>query len=148
MIHLKERPLGNSLAVQWLGLHASTAMAQVRSLVRELRSHKLRGVAKKTPKKQNQINHSKILQLQQIKTPKQKQNPPSFCYYCKKLGHWKRDCYTLSALGTFSPLTSLSNVLPILNDGALRNYRASSQSSLLICLEKRLSRLGMNLLQS
>ena len=33
------------------------------------------------------------LQIQQMKAPKQNQNPPSFCYYCKELGHWKRDCY-------------------------------------------------------
>ena len=33
---------GNSLAVQWLGPHASTAGAQVLSLVKELGSHKLR----------------------------------------------------------------------------------------------------------
>ena len=38
--------MGNSLAVQWLGLGAVTAVAQVRSLVRELRSHKMCGVAK------------------------------------------------------------------------------------------------------
>ena len=30
--------MGTSLAVQWLRLHASTAGAQVQSLVRELRS--------------------------------------------------------------------------------------------------------------
>ena len=39
--------LGNSLAVQWLGLGTFTAGAQVQSLVRELRSCKLCGVAKK-----------------------------------------------------------------------------------------------------
>ena len=38
---------GNSLAVQWLGLHAFTARAQVRSLVGELRPHKPRDMAKK-----------------------------------------------------------------------------------------------------
>ena len=37
---------GNSLAVQWLGLSTFTALAQVQSLVRELRSHKLLCVAK------------------------------------------------------------------------------------------------------
>ena len=37
---------GNSLVVQWLGLHAFTARAWVQSLVRELRSHKLCGMAK------------------------------------------------------------------------------------------------------
>ena len=41
---------GNSLAVQWLGLRAFIARAQVQSLVRELRSCKLRGVAKKKKK--------------------------------------------------------------------------------------------------
>ena len=39
---------GNSLAVQWLGLGAFTAVAQVQSLVGELRSCKPHGVAKKT----------------------------------------------------------------------------------------------------
>ena len=38
---------GISLAVQWLGFGAFTAVAQVPSLVRELRSHKPQGVAKK-----------------------------------------------------------------------------------------------------
>ena len=37
---------GNSLVVQWLGLSAFTARAWVQSLVRELRSHKLCGMAK------------------------------------------------------------------------------------------------------
>ena len=44
---------GNSLSVQWLGLSAFTAVAQVQSLVRELRSCKLCGVAKKKKKKTN-----------------------------------------------------------------------------------------------
>lgn len=35
--------------------------------------------------------------------------------------------------GTFSLLTSPSNVFLIPNERALRNYRSSSQSSLLIC---------------
>ena len=39
--------IGNSLAVQWLGLVTFTAGAQVQSLVGELRSHKLHRVAKK-----------------------------------------------------------------------------------------------------
>ena len=34
----------------------------------------------------------------------------------------------LSSLGTFSPLTSFSIVLPVLNDKAPRNYTGSSQS--------------------
>ena len=38
------------MAVQWLGLGAFTVVAQVQSLVRELRSHKLRGMAKKKKK--------------------------------------------------------------------------------------------------
>ena len=55
------------------------------------------------------------LQIQQMKAPKPKQNPPSFCCYCKKTGQWTRDCFTnLSTLVTFIPLTSLSNILPIL----------------------------------
>ena len=37
----------SSLAVQWLGLGTSTAVARIQSLGRELRSHKLRGMAKK-----------------------------------------------------------------------------------------------------
>ena len=43
---LKRLNLGNSLAVQWLGLCAYTARALVRSLVTELRSHKLCSAAK------------------------------------------------------------------------------------------------------
>ena len=38
---------GNSLVVQWLGLRAFTAVAQVQSLVGELRSHKPCSAAKK-----------------------------------------------------------------------------------------------------
>ena len=41
---------GNSLAVQWLGLSTFTAMAQVQSLVGEVRSQKLCGIAKKKKK--------------------------------------------------------------------------------------------------
>ena len=43
----KQRSKGNSLAVQWLGLHAFTAMPRVQSLVGELRSRKPGDVAKK-----------------------------------------------------------------------------------------------------
>ena len=39
----KKSGLENSLVVQWLGLHASTAGAQIQSLVGKLRSHKLHG---------------------------------------------------------------------------------------------------------
>ena len=39
--------------VQWLGLGDFTARAQVQSLVGELRSHKLRGVAKRKKKKKS-----------------------------------------------------------------------------------------------
>ena len=53
----------------------------------------------------------------------------------------------VSTLSGFSPLTSLSNILPILNDRVLRNYKGSSQFSLLISLEKHFSRLGINLFQ-
>ena len=42
---------GNSLVVQWLGLSAFTAGAQVQSLVRQLKSHKPCSVAKKKKKK-------------------------------------------------------------------------------------------------
>ena len=47
----KKTPPGTSLGVQWLGLWASTAGAQVRSLVRELRSHMPQGATKKQKKK-------------------------------------------------------------------------------------------------
>ena len=42
---------GNSMVVHWLGLGAFTAVAQVQFLVRELRSHKPRNVAKGKKKK-------------------------------------------------------------------------------------------------
>ena len=58
-----------------------------------------------------------------------------------------KDCYKFKCLSAFSPLTSLSNVLSILNNGALRNYRGSSQFSLLIG-EKYFSWLRMNLFLS
>ena len=44
---LKKMHSGNFLAVQWLRLGAFTPGAQVQSLVRELRSRKLCGAAKK-----------------------------------------------------------------------------------------------------
>ena len=37
----------NPLVVQWLGLGAFTAVACVQSLVREIRSHRSRGVSRK-----------------------------------------------------------------------------------------------------
>ena len=46
---------GNSLVVQWLGLGAFTAVAQVQSLVGELRSPKPRGMAKKKKRKERKI---------------------------------------------------------------------------------------------
>ena len=42
---------GNSLAVQWLGPGAFTAVAWVQSLVRELRSHKLIQATQQSQKK-------------------------------------------------------------------------------------------------
>ena len=49
--YVKTEGTGNSLAVQWLRLRASTAGARVRSLVRELRFRELHGAAKKKKKK-------------------------------------------------------------------------------------------------
>lgn len=46
---------GTPLAVQWLRFHASSAVGGVRSLVRELRSHVLRGMAKKLLLKSKEI---------------------------------------------------------------------------------------------
>ena len=48
-----------SLAVQWLGLGAFTAVAQVQSLVGELRSCKLHGMARpKKKKKKSYLKHT------------------------------------------------------------------------------------------
>ena len=47
----KEMNLGNSLVLQWMGLQASTAGAQVRCLVEEIRSQKPYGIGKKFKKK-------------------------------------------------------------------------------------------------
>ena len=60
----------NSLAVQWLGLSASTAKAGVQAMVRELRSHKLCSVAKNKNKKTEQktLKHSVPFQTCQIRT--------------------------------------------------------------------------------
>ena len=61
---LKQRTLGNSLAVQWLGLGAFTAVAQVQSLVRELRSRKPHSTAKnKQTSKQTNRGPSTLLYL-------------------------------------------------------------------------------------
>ena len=55
---LEEPTERNSLVVQWLGLHAFTPGAKVRSLVRELRSYKPSGMAKKkkSQHKNNEFN--------------------------------------------------------------------------------------------
>ena len=53
----KEKSLGNSLAVQWLGLSTFTAAAWVQSLVGEVRSRKLFSEAKKKKKKKKERNH-------------------------------------------------------------------------------------------
>ena len=47
---LKKLKIGNSLAVQWLGLSTFIAGAQVQSVVGELGSHKPHGAAKKKKK--------------------------------------------------------------------------------------------------
>ena len=47
----KNEWMGNSLEVQWLGLHASTAGATGSIPVRELRSRMLCGMAKKKEKR-------------------------------------------------------------------------------------------------
>ena len=47
----KKHKLGNSLVVQWLGYGTFTVVAQVQSLVEELRSHKPHTAAKKKKKR-------------------------------------------------------------------------------------------------
>ena len=49
--------------VQWLRVHASTAGVQVCSLVKELRSHMLRGTAKNKTKQNTSL--SKVLEFYQ-----------------------------------------------------------------------------------
>ena len=49
----KQKMSGNSLAVQWLGLHAFSALVQVQSLVGKLQSCKLHGLTKKKKKKRS-----------------------------------------------------------------------------------------------
>ena len=68
-------------------------------------------------------------------------------YYCKELGHRNSHCYKFKLSGSFDSLSSLSNILSVLNDGALNNYRSSSQSSLNIALDKHFFRLRMNIFQ-
>ena len=41
------------------------------------------------------------VQLQQIKAPKENQNHPSFCYYCKEPGNEKRDGYKFKQFRCF-----------------------------------------------
>ena len=52
---LSKDNLGTSLAVQWLGLGAVTAVARVQSLVGEPGSHKICGAAKKKKKNLNTL---------------------------------------------------------------------------------------------
>ena len=53
----KKRKLGNSLVVQWLGYGTFTVVAQVQSLVGELRSHKPLTAVKKKKKKERKKVH-------------------------------------------------------------------------------------------
>lgn len=62
----KNKRLGNSLALQWLGFCTPTAGTQVHSQVKELRSHKPRGAAKKASKTTKK----------QAKNPKSTHPPP------------------------------------------------------------------------
>ena len=55
--------VGNSLAVQWLGLQASTAEGMVRPLVRELKSYMTQGHQKKKRKKRKWRFSCPILRL-------------------------------------------------------------------------------------
>ena len=48
---IRKKPWVRVSVVHWLGLGTSTAGARVQSLVRKLRSHTPRGVAKQKPKK-------------------------------------------------------------------------------------------------
>ena len=50
----------NSLMIQWLGLGAFTVGGQVKSLVKELRSLKLHGLAKKKKKKVVKLTSGKV----------------------------------------------------------------------------------------
>ena len=92
-----------------------------------------------TPDESPQKNMAKILQLQQMKGPKQNKTFLVSSTVIKSQDIEKEIITNLSTLGTFSLLISLSNVLLILNDMAPRNYRGSSQSSSLawrnICLD-------------
>jgi len=55
---------GNSLVVQWLGLTFFTAVAWIQSLVGELRSYKMHGMAKnKKEKNCHRIIHNKHARL-------------------------------------------------------------------------------------
>ena len=56
--------------VQWLGLHASTVGARVRSLVRELRSCKLCGMAAPPPsKKKERKKHNSVVLIRGAVVP-------------------------------------------------------------------------------
>ena len=50
------------MAVQWLGLSGFTAISQVQSLVRELRSRKLGGETKKKKKKKTTLKKKRYEQ--------------------------------------------------------------------------------------
>ena len=52
--------------MQWLGLGALTARVRVQSVVRELRSSKPLGAAKKTKKRKNQLRNLKTSSLHNL----------------------------------------------------------------------------------
>ena len=55
---------------------------------------------------------TKILnfQLQQMEAPKRNQNPPDLCHYCRKPGHWKKDCYEPKCSRSFQASNSPPNL--------------------------------------
>ena len=128
--HLEDvRVAFNSMLMNWPNQEFSLLVKRTRMERETMTTPGLVSLANQlshTPDESSQRKTAKIhnLQLQQMKAPKQNQNLPiCCCYYCKEPGHWKRNCYKFKPSGTCSPLTSLSNVLsnvlPILKDGAL-----------------------------
>ena len=101
--------VGNSLAVQWLGLRASTAGAQVWSLFRELGSHKLRG--QKKEKKGKKETFSKIGKVPQIHFWDSMFYGPKLSYFSLKvtLGGWSLPPGLLTA----TPVRTLSRGMPL-----------------------------------
>ena len=79
--YLREKNIGSSLVVQWLGLRAFTAGTWVQCLLEELRSQKLSGAAKKKKKKKRKEREREI-SIRSFSSNSKSPHPFLWLFYC------------------------------------------------------------------